>query len=76
MGYINLVAYVQRKINNIFWELRKWAYAYVDNIVYGKKSLQNLFIKLCIFFDIFPRYNISIQPTKSYLKYSDVTLLR
>lgn len=39
MGYINLVAYVQRKINNIFWELQEWAYAYINNIVCRRKSL-------------------------------------
>lgn len=67
MGYINLIAHVQRKINNILWEIEEWACAYVDNIVCKKKSLADFFTKLCVLFDIFLYYNILIEPTKSYL---------
>lgn len=52
-----------------------WACAYVNNIVCRGKSLADLFTKLRVFFDIFLRYNISIQPTKFYLNYSNVALL-
>ena len=75
MGYINSVAYVQREIDNILQDVREWARAYVDDIVCGGRSLADLLAKLCILFDIFLRYNISIQPTKSYLNYPDVALL-
>ncbi len=75
MGYINLVAYVQREIDNILRDVREWACAYVNDIVCGGKSLPDLLTKLRMLFDIFIRYNISIQPTKSYLNYPDVALL-
>ena len=75
MGYINLVAYVQREIDNILREVRAWARAYVDDIVCGAKSLPDLLSKLRVLFDIFLRYNISIKPTKSFLNYPDVGLL-
>ncbi len=75
MGYINSVAYVQCEIDNILWEIWEWAYAYVDDIVCGGKSLSDLFTKLRVLFDIFLHYNISIQPTKSYLNYLNVALL-
>ena len=73
MGYINSVAYVQCKIDNILRHIREWARTYVDDIVCG--GLANLLTKLCVFFDIFLRYNILIQLTKSYLNYPDVALL-
>ncbi len=75
MGYINSVAYVQREIDNIIRDVQEWARAYIDDIVCGGKSLPDLLTKLCVLFDIFLRYNISIQPTKSYLNYPDVALL-
>ena len=75
MGYINSVVYVQRKIDNILREVREWTRVYVDNIVCRGKSLPDLLTKLRMLFDIFLRYNISIQPTKSYLNYPDVALL-
>lgn len=75
MGYMNLVAYVQHEINNIFWDIQELAQAYINNIVCGGRSLADLLTKLRILFDIFLRYNILIRPTKSYLNYSNVALL-
>ena len=75
MGYINLVAYVQREINNILCSVRSWARAYIDNIVCKAKLLPNLLEKLQILFEIFLGYNISISPTKLYLNNPDVALL-
>lgn len=74
MGYINLVAYVQRKIDNIFLNVRSWIRAYVDNIVCGARLPPDLFDKLQTLFEIFLYYNISIKPTKSYLNYPNVLL--
>lgn len=74
MGYINSMAYVQREINNILRDVRDWARAYIDDIICGGSSLDNPLRKLCILFEIFLRYNISIKPTKSYLNYSDIGL--
>ena len=75
MGYINLVAYVQRKIDNILRSVRSWAQAYIDDIVCGAKSLPDLLDKLRTLFEIFLKYNISISPTKSFLNYPNMALL-
>lgn len=75
MGYINLVVYVQREIDNILRNVRNWAGAYIDDIICGGTSLDDLLRKLHILFEIFLYYNISIKPTKSYLNYPDVGLL-
>lgn len=75
MGYINLVAYVQRKIDNILQDVRSWARAYVDDIVCGARSLSDLLKKLRSIFEIFLYYNISIRPSKSFLNYPDVAFL-
>ena len=75
MSYINSVAYVQCEIDNIFRDVRECARAYVDDIVCGGRSLADLLAKLHILYDIFLHYNISIQPTKSYLNHPDVALL-
>ena len=42
MGYINLVAYVQREIDNILQEIHAWARAYIDDIIYRARSLSDL----------------------------------
>ena len=73
--YINLVTYVQCEIDNILRSVWLWARAYIDDIVYGARSLPNLLEKFQTLFEIFLKYNISISPTKSYLNYSDVALL-
>ena len=75
MGYINLVAYIQREIDNILRDLWFWARAYIDDIVCGARLLLDLLEKLQTLFEIFLYYNISIKPTKSFLNYPDVTLL-
>ena len=75
MEYINLVAYVQRKIDNIFRAVRTWTQAYIDDIMCGAKPLPDLLDKLRTLFEIFLAYNISISPTKSYLNYPSVVLL-
>lgn len=74
MDYINLVAYVQYKINNILRNVRNWARAYIDDIICSRTSLKNLLYKLCILFKIFLYYNIFIKLIKSYFNYSDISL--
>lgn len=73
MDYINFVAYVQCKIDNILRDIRDWAQAYINDIICGGSSLLNLFCKLYILFKIFLYYNISIKPTKLYLNYSNIS---
>lgn len=46
IGYINSVAYVQREIDNILRKARAWARTYMDDIIYGAKSLPDLLEKL------------------------------
>ena len=46
MGYINSVAYVQQEIDNILREVRAWAWAYVDDIICGARSLSDLLNKV------------------------------
>lgn len=46
MGYLNSVAYIQREINNILCRVQAWAQVYVDDIVYGAKSLPDFLDKL------------------------------
>lgn len=75
MEYINLVAYVKHEIDNILQDICAWAWAYVNDIICEVKSLSDLLKKLRIVFDIFFEYNISIQPTKSFLNYSAVGFL-
>ena len=75
MGYINSMAYVQREINNILRGVRDWARAYVDDIICGAKSLDNLLFNLRILFKIFVAYKILIKSTKSFLNYPNVGLL-
>lgn len=75
MGYINSVAYVQQEIDNIFQDIQAWAQTYVNNIIYGAKSLLDLLNKFRVLFNIFFYYNISIKPTKSYLNYPDIAFL-
>lgn len=75
MSYINLGAYVQQEINNIFYDVRAWAWVYVDDIICDVRSLPDLLNKLQILFNIFLHYNISIKPTKSYLNYPDIGFL-
>lgn len=73
--YINSVAYVQCIIDNILRTIKAWPQAYINDIVYGAKSLPDFLGKLRTLFEIFLAYNISISPTKSYFNYPHVVLL-
>lgn len=56
MEYINQVAYVQQKIDNILRNARAWVCAYIDEIICGTKSLLDLLEKLHILFNNFLDY--------------------
>lgn len=45
MGYINLIAYVQQEIDNIIRDIWAWAQAYINDIIYGARSLPDLIQK-------------------------------
>ena len=48
IGYINLVAYIQHKIDNILYNVRDWDRAYINNIICKGTSLENLLHKFRI----------------------------
>ena len=75
IDYINSVAYVQWEIDNILRSVRDWARVYVNDIICGARSLDDLLSKLCILFEIFVTYNISIKPTKTFFNYPNIGLL-
>lgn len=75
MDSVNSVAYVKREIDKILYGVRTRACAYVNHIIYGTKSLVDLLKKLCILFNIFLQYNISINPSKSFLNNPNVRFL-
>lgn len=72
MGYINLVAYIQCEIDNILRDIQDWAWAYINNIIYDRSFLANLFCKFRVIFEIFLYYNISINSIKSYFNYPNI----
>lgn len=75
ISYISFVAYVQREIDNILHDVRDWAKAYINDIIYAGSFLDNLLRKLRALFEIFLHYNISIKPIKLYYNYLDIGLL-
>lgn len=75
IGQINSITYIQYEIDNILYSIYAQAWAYIDDIIYRTKSLLNLLEKLCILFNIFLKYNISIKSTKFFLNYFNIRLL-
>lgn len=72
---INLVAYVQYKIDNILRHIYAWTRVYVNDIIYRAKFLADLLEKLYILFNIFFHYNISIKSIKFFFNYSHIRFL-
>lgn len=58
ISYINSMAYIQHKIDNILCDVQVWAQTYISDIVYNAKLLLDLLQKLRILFDIFFKYTI------------------
>lgn len=75
MRFRNNLVYVQRQIDLILREYRKFARVYVDNIVIFNKILKEHVEHLVKIFKLFKRMNIFIKPNKIYLGYSFVALL-
>ena len=75
ISYINSVDYIQQKIDNILKSVYDWARAYIKNIICEARSFDDLLSKLCILFEIFVAYNISIKLTKTFLNYLNIGLL-
>lgn len=75
IGYINSVPNVQCQIDNILHPICDWTRPYVDDIICGARSMEELVARLCELFQICLHYNISIKPPKFFLNYPDVGLL-
>ena len=75
MGYKNSPPYVQRKIDALLRTVRRFARAYVDDIVVFSRTLEEHKAHLHEVFSILDSYGIRLAPKKSYLGYPTVALL-
>lgn len=76
MGYRNTPSYAQRTIDRILRKHRKYARAYIDDIIIFSKSLDQHIKDLDAVFTELLAYNICLSPKKSFLAYQSVQLLR
>ena len=75
MGYKNSPAYVQRQIDRLLRAYRKFARAYVDDIVIFSRTLEEHLSHLRQVFGKLVDVNVSIKPTKAFIGYPSVQLL-
>ena len=75
MRYKNSPAYIQRQINRLLREYREYARAYIDDIVIFSAILKNYIRYLRAVFRLFAKYNIAINPKKTFINYFSVKLL-
>ena len=75
MSFKNLSLYIQRKIDAILREFRKFYRVYVDDIIVFSRTLKEYLCHLYKIFKLLNKYNISLSSKKSFLKYSIVALL-
>ena len=75
MGYKNSPSYVQRQIDRVLRAQRKFARAYIDDIVIFSHNLKDHIQHLREVFGILKENNISVKPTKAYIGYPSVRLL-
>lgn len=66
---------MQYKINNILYDIRDLIQAYIDDIIYDRSFLTNLFCILQVLFKIFLHCNIFIKLIKSYFNYPNISFL-
>ena len=71
----NSVAYVQRQMNIILRKFREFARAYIDDVIIRSRSFEEHLNHLRKVFTLFTKLEISIKPTKIFLRYADVLLL-
>ena len=72
---MNSIAYIQHQIDRILRPIRHTR-AYVDDVVSGAYSFCQHVKDLQELFQVFTAVNVSISPTKTFLGYPDVNLLR
>jgi hypothetical protein len=71
----NFVTYVQRQMNILLNELRKFVKTYIDDIICRSKTFREHLKHLRILFRIFLRKDITINSLKTFLRYQSVILL-
>ena len=76
MGCINSITYVQRQIDKILRPIKDFARAYINNVVYGSKSLSEYISQLRKLFTLLTEAGVSISLKKTFLGYPSVSLLR
>lgn len=75
MSNQNFVTYVQRQINILLNDLRKFVRVYIDDIICRFKTFEKHLRHLRILFQIFLRKEITINSLKTFLRYQSVILL-
>ena len=75
MNYKNSSIYVQRQIDRLLRKFRRFARAYVDDIVIYFKTAKKHAQHLRSVFDMLRQNNIFIKSSKAFLDYSFVRLL-
>lgn len=76
MNYKNSPVYAQRQIDEILKEFRDFAKAYIDDVVIFSTFLTEHLKHLEKVFSLFEKFNVALKPSKTFLKYSTITLLR
>lgn len=75
MGFKNSPPYVQRRIDTLLRDMRKFARAYVDDIVIFSQTLDEHINHLHQIFGLLDSFNVSLSPKKSFIGYPTVALL-
>lgn len=75
MGFTNSVQYVQRQIDKILRPFRKFARAYIDDIVIYSETLEEQLKHLAQVFAKLRRMRICLKPSKSFIGFPSVRLL-
>jgi hypothetical protein len=76
MNNRNFVTYVQRQMNILLNEFRKFVKIYIDDIICKSKTFQKHLNHLKILFRIFLKKEIIINSFKTFLEYQSVILLK
>ena len=75
MSYKESSSYVQRQIDVILKSFKHFVKVYVNDIIAHSRFFNNYLIHLRQLFDLYRRKRINLSFSKSFLKYSSITLL-
>ncbi len=75
MKFKNSSSYVQHQIDQLLWSHRRYAQAYMNDIVIFSRTLKNHLKHLHVMFKLFSKKRISISSKKPFIDYSSVILL-